>query len=332
MNYKEIWNSLEQDALSSGAFTARQIYPEKMIKMYLVVDCDQIRRSLLIDISDKCIEIEGFPLWKGLSIQKKKLRIENGPEVAYIMIGNNLRETNDIYESVISNIVENLKNIACDDKIEFELKTILAKWQFFFEKYGEKGLSPTEQKGLYGELWILRNLLGFMDLYKALHGWTGVQKTNHDFQYSNGALEMKTTSAKQHQKVHISSEKQLDDEGLPALFLALLVVNEIQHVGESLPKIVKDLRRLFSADIGIALLFEEKIQSSGYLDVHESKYTSRYVKRYCKVFKVQEGFPRIIHKNLPNGIGDISYSVAVSACKDFEVEINSVMQLLTIDE
>jgi hypothetical protein len=35
---------------------------------------------------------------------------------------------------------------------------------------------------------------------------------------------------------------------------------------------------------------------------------------------VREGFPRLLQGNLPDGIGDLKYSVVVSACTPFEIK------------
>jgi hypothetical protein len=38
-----------------------------------------------------------------------------------------------------------------------------------------------------------------------------------------------------------------------------------------------------------------------------------------RFFNVVEGFPRILQGILPDGIGDLKYSVVVSACTSFEI-------------
>ena len=38
------------------------------------------------------------------------------------------------------------------------------------------------------------------------------------------------------------------------------------------------------------------------------------------IFDVKSGFPRVV--DLPKGVGDITYSLTVSACSDFELRID----------
>lgn len=56
--------------------------------------------------------------------------------------------------------------------------------------------------------------------------WKAALAAHQDFQFSTGALEVKTTAAKQPQSVRITSERQLDDTGVGALFLHVVVVDE----------------------------------------------------------------------------------------------------------
>jgi hypothetical protein len=51
-----------------------------------------------------------------------------------------------------------------------------------------------------------------------LHSWVGVDKALRDFQGSSWALEVKTTSTNNPQKVTINSERQLDETLLENLF------------------------------------------------------------------------------------------------------------------
>lgn len=326
MNYKRIWDELELDELDSSMYTARQIYPESMITMYLAVDKEKNKRSLLIAVDGICVQQEKFPFWKGMYVDVKRFTIGKNVEKEFLILGNNVRETNDIYEAVIFNIVEVLKE--CIDVHGFQeiLVKILKKWQYFFESNGYEGLSEAAQKGLYGELWMLRNLIECMEPEKALSGWTGCRRASHDFQYPNGSLEVKTTSTKQHQKVHIHNEIQLDDDGLPALYLCILAVNEMENAGETLLDIIQQLRSSFTDNYSCVQKFEQCIYDAGYLDIHANMYANRYVKRYCKIFKVQEGFPRLIERDLPNGIGDLNYSVALAACSEFEVDLGCVLK------
>ncbi len=57
----------------------------------------------------------------------------------------------------------------------------------------QRGLSPTEELGLLGELWTLRRLLDSLKA-RAVKSWLGPGRREHDFRLGNTELEVKTTS------------------------------------------------------------------------------------------------------------------------------------------
>src|SRR5262249_3803663 len=105
--------------------------------------------------------------------------------------------------------------------------------------------------------------------------------------------------------------------------VALLLVHRslevLRDAGETLPMIVADLR---SSGSGLpeAGTFEDRLLQSGYLDMHEPRYrrTGDAIRR-TSIFEVQPGFPRSTEDDLGDGIGAVRYSLAIDACRDFEV-------------
>ena len=79
------------------------------------------------------------------------------------------------------------------------------KWKSLFENVASAGLTPEEQRGLYGELFFLRKWLNnTTNKRKCIEAWYGPEKSNQDFQHEDWALEVKTSSGNNHQKIHIN--------------------------------------------------------------------------------------------------------------------------------
>ena len=136
---------------------------------------------------------------------------------------------------------------------------------------------------------------------------------------------MKTTAAKQHQVLRIGSERQLDSTGVQHLFLFHLSLDVHVDSGESLGEIVDDLRGRFQGT-GADSAFEEGLLAAGYFDGHRTLYEGTgYTKREENFFRVEEGFPRIVERDVPTGVGDVRYSVAVSECRHHAVPASEVM-------
>jgi hypothetical protein len=191
-------------------------------------------------------------------------------------------------------------------------------------------MSAEAQRGLFGELHFLREvLLPGVGAGPAAGGWKGGEQAHQDFQLQRGAVEVKTTLAKQPQVVRITSERQLDDGAAAALFLHVVALDVRDGGGETLPAMVASLRDKLTVEAAAREAFEDGLLAYGYLDVHASKYAdSGYVVRSQSSYRVKRGFPRIVERNLPAGVGDASYGLAVVACAAFAVSAEEVGKAL----
>jgi hypothetical protein len=205
----------------------------------------------------------------------------------------------------------------------------LRRWQRLLDRVPSEGLGAEAQLGLYAELWTQRELVApAVGVLAAVQGWTGPEPALHDFQLRGAALEVKGTAGAQHQVLRISSERQLDETGAAALYLIHLSVDARQGGGETLPEAVEAVRTAARGGSAEGPL-EERLGEAGYLDAHAPRYTTGYTLRRVGAYRVEEGFPRIIERDLPDGVGDVRYSVAVTECRDWERELDEVVARLT---
>ena len=101
-----------------------------------------------------------------------------------------------------------------------------------------------------------------------------------------------------------------------------LKLNDIAGGEETLNSIVEDIRDILDNNINALVHFEETLQHSGYFDIHYEYYEKfGYQTIHEYLFTIKDDFPRILSKNLLPGVGDIKYSIALSNCLPFEVEI-----------
>jgi hypothetical protein len=97
-----------------------------------------------------------------------------------------------------------------------------------------------------------------------------------------------------------------------------VLLERVTTTGFSLPEIVGSIREILCTG-SARIIFEEKLLEYGYLDAHVARYGQRYLLHRLRAFQVRAGFPRIA-AILPDGIGDLNYSVALSACTEFEID------------
>jgi hypothetical protein len=93
-----------------------------------------------------------------------------------------------------------------------------------------------------------------------------------------------------------------------------------QHGGESLASIIDDLRHKLADDSRAGLHFEDRLKSYGYLDAQASEYEVVYFIEGTDFYSVSAGFPRLLSADLPNGVGDVRYSITLSACDAFKTD------------
>jgi len=265
---------------------------------------------------------------KGL--QQSFITLPDGSKDAYyLQLAVTHSAYNDLFLAVAKDIAESLEPIKEKARAFQVFTQRLAFWQEFLAKFGFRGLSDTEQQGLLGELWFLNERISpSLGNLEALRSWKGPQRRPRDFQANDAAIEIKTTTGKQHIAIRISNENQLDDAGLSILALCHMQLEHSDAGGLSLPELVKQLRERFTKE-GLVAEFDAKIHQSGYLDVHEELYAeNRYRVVSENYYRVRPGFPRIVSKDLPLGVGDIRYSIAAAALSEFKTSRDEVFSHL----
>jgi hypothetical protein len=208
----------------------------------------------------------------------------------------------------------------------------LARWQKFLSASFD-GLSDEAQRGLWGELYFMReHLLPAIGPSAALN-WKGGERAHQDFQFERSAVEVKTTLAKQPQVVRITSERQLDPSAWADLFLNVIALDVRDGVGETLPAMISSVRGSLSADAGALERFEDELLGLGYHDSQANRYAEQgYTVRTVGFFRVGSKFPNLVESDMPPGVGDANYALSVAACEQFRVHPNDVKAAVAAPE
>jgi len=327
IDYKTIWDSINVASKGNAAMPqiARRIPTTGLFDVFLATDIRKGIRLLYVRIEDENdIAIDELPGLRGLKIATTVTSLANISNALFLTFTQSILNTNNIFELVISDLCD--KIIGLQDKKDLSptiIKT-LSEWEFFFEKQEHELLSPEAQKGLIGELHFLKDyLFRKYSFAESIRCWTAPDATNHDFQIQNKAVELKTTSGKQHKKFTVSSEKQLDNTGLEHLYLSVFSLNLHHNMPDkTLPALIHDIYIQIEEDPVAAFHFQVKLTKYGYIEADAEKYTTGFSLTEMRFFEVTEGFPRLLGRHLPDGVGDLKYSVAVAACIPFEIKTN----------
>lgn len=328
-----LWSELEMEAkrIAGTGVLKRMVAPDAACTMFLGILRPSLNRLFLLHVPRNILPSrEQIPESRGFELNVQITGEEANTDATFM-----LTATDPMYNEMFSAMVENLCQglRECNDAhgIVRVFLERLAQWQQFLEKNGVNGLSEEGQRGLYGELFFLKHHLlpASDDLMSAVSAWTGPKNRQHDFQFSTCVVEVKACVAKQHQKLLIASEQQLDDSLVDNLFLFHLSLSSIDNHADTLVAIVSELRSALSPAFAAASAFEMALVQRGYLDAQSWRYQKTgFVIRESNVFRVTGDFPRLIERDLPRGVGDVTYSISVTECTRFSVPMGDVISLI----
>ena len=132
---------------------------------------------------------------------------------------------------------------------------------------------------------------------------------------------MKTTHGNNHQKIHITSERQLDDAIIANIFLYHLSLDVRVSNGELLNSIIDEVLDLLKDNTMANNLFKLKLLEVGYYDIHRPLYEETgYTIRQENLYRVAGNFPRITEANIPIGVGDVRYSIILSESEEYRID------------
>lgn len=331
MKIEEIWKLLDEDnsSISSGYLT-RRILPDVNYDIYLAVEKPLNTRILMFRVSRSLLEKKmDYPSSKSFVVNRL-IFPQNHDTYGFLQLSLKNTKYQDIFTALVQDILECLTSVNTEESAISTFIIRLKRWQIFLDQNSPDGLGELSQQGLYGELYFLRKILGLhFPFLKTIQCWTGPTGSHQDFQYSTCAFEIKTSSARQHQKLTISSELQLDTKNTEIIILFHLSLDIRKNIGETLPEIVSSVRSTIANDLEAKEEFENLLFKAGYLDIHAERYTQKgYTVRESNYFQILEDFPRIIESDLRNGVGDVRYTISVAECKKFLIPESEVINLI----
>ena len=233
----------------------------------------------------------------------------------------------DIFATLCENLIQSVIKLNTEQNISRTIINQLEKWRTLFEKINSTVLTPYEQQGLYSELHFLQKFLSKPDMnpYDVLHTWVGVDKALRDFQGSDWAVEVKTTSTNNPQTVTVNGERQLDETLLENLFLFHLSVEISNGNGQTLCQIITAIREKIENYAPALSLFNTKLFETGYTDKHEPHYQERFYQvRNEKYYKIENDFPRIKENELRSGVSNVKYSIILAMCSEYLITENKI--------
>ena len=320
MKIENIWIGLESESSNHSGLLYKRYSAEVIPDTFVALKYPQKLRCIAFRISAVFPFNENqLNVFKDIKIET--LQDESDRSKIFLLIVLLNKQHTDIFSTLCEDLIFEVADVATEQTLIDKLLDRLAKWQSLFQKVNKQGLSEEAQRGLYGEVYFLRFFLNnTSDKNYCVKSWLGPEKSIQDFQYSNWAVEVKTTHGNNHQKIHINSERQLDDSVIEKLFLFHLSLDVRVGNGESLNILIEDVLEILIENSIASNVFKLKLLEFGYFDIHKPLYEEiGYTIRQESFYRVSGNFPRITESLIPIGVGDVRYSIIFSESEEWRI-------------
>ncbi len=233
------------------------------------------------------------------------------------------KEDSQIFYKICEDLIGAIDLCSADQEIIESVEIRLNKWQELLKSHGHQDMPIELQMGLFSELlFIKEHLSDHIGMEQAIVSWVGPDHDKQDFLLETSVIEIKSYRTSKGQLVNISSIQQLYSEKHP-LFLASYGLTRSSDNGLSLPEIVAEVSETIYKSPKTLDLFNLKLVDYGYIpELQKDSYASFIVDNF-RIFSVGENFPRV-PIGLPNEIVKLNYTIDLSKCGNFEINIIEV--------
>lgn len=234
----------------------------------------------------------------------------------------------ELFETLCRDVMAACESAETEDEALKRAITRTFRWHYFLRGGKLEVLSEEAQKGLIGELAVLKLLMAGVGAKPALTAWTGPSGAPKDFELNSDCIEVKARRGASQPFVKIANEYQLADVPDRRLWLAVLAVDQVPppHGGTLSDHVAEVTSILERTDVSAVMEWDLHLADAGYDDMHD--YSSwRWIVAEPEFYQVVWDFPRI-PAPVPLGVSGVTYVLALSACEPFRTNWISVQTKL----
>ena len=310
------WLAIEPPSVADS-FRARRVDARLAWNFFWARDADS-KVLLTLRHADDAAPTMPLPRLRGIDVALPPSD-SNGERILAIRLLDSSQQ--DIFFTLCQDIV----SAATREESEAEAVSISLmrtwRWHRLLQGKGNDRLSPREQKGLIGELLALEgHLLPKIGSSVAVSAWLGPLGSSKDFEIARLAVEVKARRGGAEPYVAITSEHQLDDSGIDALFLYVVDLDEAPQDSENsltVQSVAERIRdRILAEDPIAAGVFETRLLAAG-LNPEDDYSDYRWLEGDNRFYAVSGKFPRIVARDIRSGVSRVRYSIALADCQPF---------------
>lgn len=295
------WSDLQPPSV--GTIDARRADPQHRFDFYYGVNYNR-EQLLILKLSGTMDPVPDLPRLKGIRVQwtsdpcSVQLALGKGHDAEMFAL---------LCRDLLAFTAVAQTQVECLDRLCIRLM----KWQRLLSKGGLRLLADHEIRGLFAELWFLKNELQPRLGKGCIAAWKGPSGFPQDFAADNKIFEIKSHLVGSPQVVKIASPAQLWVDGAD-LYLCVYHLAEVSAGGKSLAALIDEIAAFLGAHASATEDFEEKLAGLGYLDLPEYRADSFAIIKQ-DIVRVTDSFPRIIPSSLPAGVIDVTYAIQLAA-------------------
>ena len=313
---KDPWASLVRPAAMTDA-SGRRVDPALQWNIYWALDVDGGCLLVFRHLSENRPK-NRLPRPSGLEVEARSPQ-QGSAHLLIVRLKDN--EQRDIFHRLCLDMIDATRPATSEpEAIERFLGRI---WRWHWLLRGGRGdrLTEDEQKGAIGELHFMQcHLFPSVGVETGVRSWAGPMGSPKDFEVGRTCIEVKARRGAAAPYVAISTQDQLDTEGVDALFLH---VAEVTATSADDPKgiSVTDKALSIRAEVqahgtAVAELLEQRLGAIGFDWAHDYS-DSRWLIGNEHVYRVVDGFPRITPGMYPSGVANVRYSISLQDCEPY---------------
>lgn len=312
--------------LESGEIDTRRVDADARWDWFWSVMPDR-NAALVLKLSKLPSPLPDLPKLRNLEVRFHT--ISGGP-ILYVRLKDSTQQ--ELFETLCRDV------IAAGEIAESEeeaLKRAIGRtfrWHYLLKGGRPGALTEEAQKGLVGEIEILKLLMDTIGPKRAIEAWTGPTGAPKDFELGNHCIEVKARRGAAQPFIRISNEFQLADVPGMSIWLSILAVDKLEAPhGQTLTERVAEVTEFVERAAPAALAnWDLRLAEAGF-DMADDYSPWRWHASTPDFYAVTPYFPRL-EMPVPVGISNVSYSLAIAACEPFQAEWERIRSQLKQEE
>ena len=243
---------------------------------------------------------------------------EQNVDEAFLCIKANPRNHRKVkaFRLLVAYIVDELCRDASQERTIDRVVYLLKEYRRLHSVNAHEGMSEHELVGLYGELFVMKNILMpvFENWERVFDMWKGYKKEKQDFADSNWVLEVKANRSIDAKLIWINGLRQLETVPGKGLFLCHLFFDSASDGGDVITRLIDDIDQDLPSH-NLRMQFKSALRDVGYdeslaMEWDTLKFTTPEISFYDVLKKdTPHIFPRITKADAEEWIVDFKYKL-----------------------